>query len=318
MARHGTLRGAAEALSVTQPAVTKTLGELEDLLGARLFVRGRHGALPTPEAERFLPHANASVAALAQAVDSVAGDATSAALRIGVLPTVAPFLARVLGAPSVSGVVSKVRVTSGANARLVELLRAGELDAAVGRLSDPQALVGVSFEHFYAEPMLIVLRPGHALLAAGAPAPSPAALAAYPLVLPLAGTLIRQLADGFLAGHAPTPRGAEPQRIETLDTALPRALLQGGADHLWFAPASAVLADLASGTLARLPLAVAPGESIGLLLPADAAPTGALAALLAALRAEAAVQRGASADASITAGDGKPADKSIVGPAAGP
>ena len=172
------------------------------------------------------------------------------------------------------------------NSVLVERLRRGELDAAIGRLSDPQLLLGVSFELLYAEPMVVAVRPGHALLAEAAP--SPAALAAQPMVLPTAGTLIRQLADGFLAGRGVGPGGAV---VETLDTALPRALLQGGADHLWFTPATAVLADLAAGTLARLPLEILPAESIGLLLRADARPAGALAALLGAVRAEAALRR---------------------------
>src|SRR5213595_2686096 len=45
------LRRAAEALAISQPAVTKTLNELEEILGVRLFERGRGGARPTPEAE---------------------------------------------------------------------------------------------------------------------------------------------------------------------------------------------------------------------------------------------------------------------------
>src|SRR5258705_235592 len=48
--RTGTLGGAAQALSITQPAVTKTVNELEEILGTRLFVRGRRGATLTPEA----------------------------------------------------------------------------------------------------------------------------------------------------------------------------------------------------------------------------------------------------------------------------
>jgi len=43
--------GAAQALSITKPAVTKTVNELEETLGTRLFVRGRRGATLTPEAQ---------------------------------------------------------------------------------------------------------------------------------------------------------------------------------------------------------------------------------------------------------------------------
>ena len=41
------LAQAGERLGLTQPAVTKTLAELEDILGVRLFERGRRGAEPT-------------------------------------------------------------------------------------------------------------------------------------------------------------------------------------------------------------------------------------------------------------------------------
>src|SRR5437762_2472730 len=64
--QNGTLGSAAQALSITQPAVTKTVNELEEILGAKLFERGRKGVTLTPEAEVFVPHANASMEALAR------------------------------------------------------------------------------------------------------------------------------------------------------------------------------------------------------------------------------------------------------------
>lgn len=263
IAQLGTLRAAAQAMSVSQPAVTKTLGELEDLLGARLFVRGRRGAAPTAEAERFLPHALASVDALSRAVDSVAHGPAEAPLRIGMLPTVAPFLARVLQAfgagRGTAGLRVGLRVHSGRNAQLIAWLRNGELDAAIGRLSDLDAMAGITFEPLYAEPMLIALRPGHPL--ADGHAPPPDALSACPLLLPPAGTLIRQVADGYLARHGIVPRAGW---VETLDTAFARALALGG-DHLWFTPAGAVRDDIDSGTLARLPQEITPHEAVGLM-----------------------------------------------------
>src|SRR5258708_5435648 len=71
VAQFGTLRRAAQALAITQPAVTKTLNQLEALLARPLFVRGRLGAALTPEGEAFMRHANDSVNALGLAVDSV-------------------------------------------------------------------------------------------------------------------------------------------------------------------------------------------------------------------------------------------------------
>ena len=290
--RLGTLRAAAQAMSVSQPAVTKTLNELEDLLGARLFVRGRRGASPTPEAERFLPHALVSIDALAWAVDCVVHGPDEVPLRIGVLPTVAPFLAHVLHVCGAGLGAVGLRVHSGRNAQLVASLRAGELDAVLGRLSDLGAMAGITFEPLYAEPMLIALRTGHAL--ANGCAPPLHALSAYPLLLPLAGTLIRQVADGYLARHGIVPQAGW---VETLDCAFARALVLG-SDHLWFTPAGAVADDIDSGTLARLPQTVTPHEAVGLMLRSDALPLPRLAALLAVVRSEAALRRAAG---SVTA-----------------
>src|SRR5436305_403981 len=138
-------------------------------------------------------------AALAQAVDSVAGGPGEAPLRIGILPTAAPsFMPQVLAAFATQRPLAGLRVHSGRNKQLLEMLRGRELDAVIGRLSDPDVMIGLSFEHLYAEPMTAVVRAAHPL--AGKPGhAATATLAGCLLVLPLAGTLIRQLADGFLA-----------------------------------------------------------------------------------------------------------------------
>ena len=56
---------------------------------------------------------------------------------------------------------------------MIEQLRERELDAVIGRLADPERMAGLSFELLYAEPMVIVLRPGHALAPRSARAAPP-------------------------------------------------------------------------------------------------------------------------------------------------
>ena len=68
----GSVQRAADSLSITQPAVSKTIAELESILGVRLFERGRHGAVPTREGQLFAPHASACVSALREGVDLLA------------------------------------------------------------------------------------------------------------------------------------------------------------------------------------------------------------------------------------------------------
>lgn len=106
-------------------------------------------------------------------------------------------------------------------------------------------------------------------------------------MLPLAGTLIRQLADGFLAAHGLTPRAG---LIETLDVALARALVLG-SDAVWFTPLGAVQPDLARGDIVRLDLTITPEEPVGLMLRTDTAPSSTLQAWVNAVRQAAAQSR---------------------------
>ena len=286
VAQRGSLRAAAQALSITQPAVTKTLQELEELLGTTLFVRGRKGAVLTAEAEVFLVHANASLHALSQAIDSMHGGPGEAPVEIGILPTMAPsFMPPVMRAFAALRPDTPLRVHTARNRQLIEMLRGREVDLVIGRLSDPEAMVGVSFEHLVAEPLALVVRKGHRL-APTRRSVDPAGLAALsslPMVLPLPGTMIRQVADAFFARHGIAPAAG---LVETLDTPLARALVLGG-DTLWVTPQGAAQPDIDAGLMVRLGVAITPHEPVGLMLRTDSPASPALQALLALLRQEA-------------------------------
>ncbi|MEM5404466.1 MULTISPECIES: pca operon transcription factor PcaQ [Paraburkholderia] len=281
VAQMGSVQQAAESLSVTQPAVSKTIAELELVLGVKLFERGRHGAVPTREGQLFMPHASACMSALRQGVALLARDegAVAATLDIGVLPTVAtallPGALRHFGEewPRVS-----VRLVTGANTELLERLKTGAISFAVGRLADPERMVGLSFEQLYNEPLAVVVRAGHPLEQG---AGLPAQLASFPLVLPPFGTLIRQAADSLLAAWGAPPLSAF---VELLSVSVGRALaLQN--DAVWFVPAGAVEYDLRRGTLVRLPLPSAGGEEpVGVIQRTDTQPTPAGRALIEAVR----------------------------------
>jgi LysR family pca operon transcriptional activator len=208
-----------------------------------------------------------------------------APLRLGVLPTVAPALPALLQAVMAAHAGLQLQVHTGRNVQLLAQLRAGELDAVVGRLADPEAMAGLSFELLWAEPLAVAVRTGHALLrkrGAAVHAWSP-----WPLVLPLPGTLIRHAADGLLARL-----GVEPQAgvVETLSVSLGAALAQQ-ADAVWIAPRSAVRREVEAGRLQELAVDTSGSEEpVGLLLRSEATvPTPpALAMLLERLRAGAA------------------------------
>lgn len=280
VARLGRLRAAADALAVTQPAVTKTINELEEILGVKLFERSRKGVTLTPPAHAFLRHAAAAAQALGQAVDSVRLESGRAPLRVGTLPTVTtgllvPAIVRFHAQnPDIT-----VCAVTGNNTELIRLLRAHEVDVAVARLSDPREMTGLSFEFLYAEPLALVVRPGHPLVKQRRATAQ--ALERYRFVLPPAGTLIRHTAEGFLAAAG----AARPEILaETISVSLARGLVLT-TDAIWFTPPSAIAPDLQSGQLMRLNLdTTGTEEPVGLLLRTDTTPTAALASFLATLR----------------------------------
>lgn len=281
VAQFGSVQQAAESLSVTQPAVSKTIAELESLLGVRLFERGRHGAVPTREGQLFMPHASACVSALRHGVELLARDegAVAATLDVGVLPTVATdVLSGALRRFAQQWPRVSVRLLTAANAELLERLKSGAISFAIGRLADPERMVGLSFELLYNEPLAVVVRSGHPLARGGA---LPAQLPQFPLVLPPFGTLIRQAADSLLAAWGAQPLSAF---VEMLSVSVGRSLALEN-DAVWFVPAGAVEYDLRQGALVRLPLPSAGGEEpVGLVLRTDTQPSPAGRALIDAVK----------------------------------
>ncbi|WP_028635390.1 MULTISPECIES: pca operon transcription factor PcaQ [Pseudomonas] len=261
IARQGSLARAADVLAISQPAISKTLRELEDLLQARLFVRGRQGVELTPAGTRFMRYAGPSVQALRDGVSCLRGEAqVPSQVRIGVLSTVESLLMpEVLCRLHQRHQALVINVVTGVSAQLLGQLRVGELELVVGRMTDSPQIQGLSFEHLYSESMTLVVRAGHPLLAV-APLER-ARVGQYPLVVPPAGTTIRQHADSlFVQCGIQMPA----QRLETLSLVLSRRYVQG-SDAVWVAPRDAVLLDLRRGDLVELDLGVRePGGSVGI------------------------------------------------------
>jgi LysR family transcriptional regulator, hydrogen peroxide-inducible genes activator len=127
-------RKAAEACHVSQPSLSAQLAQLEDALGVRLFERDRRRVLVTAvgrelveRARRVLREADDLVAAA-----RLAGDPLSGTLRIGVIPTISPYLL-----PSATRALRRAysRLTTvwieDKTETLVRSLEAGTLDAAL-------------------------------------------------------------------------------------------------------------------------------------------------------------------------------------------
>lgn len=280
IAQERNLRRAAERLHLSQPAVSKTLVELESLAGVQLVERGRHGARLTAAGEQFLRHAVGVTQALESATAALmgSGEASAPVVHVGALPTVASSLlpqaiARLHAARPHAG----VRLRTGTNVELLTALKAGELDFVIGRMAEPDAMQGLSFELLYAEPLALVVRPGHPLLAQPGASSSLQAVLDYPLVVATPGTVPRHHTDALFQTHGlRLPTGV----TETLSVSVAR-LLACRSDAVWITPERAARDDMAQGGLVRLSIPTSgTKEPVGLLRRSTHTPTELAAAFM--------------------------------------
>lgn len=167
--KHGSFSRAAEAAHVTQPTLSAGIQELEKILGACLVDRNRSGVILTAAGAEAVARAGAI---LNQAEDLVqacrgAGQPLEGRLRLGVIPTIAPFL--LPGAlPVLKARYPRLRLflREDLTHRLIADLRAGVLDAILIAL--PYDTAGLDYAHVANDELLAVLPSGHALADAAA------------------------------------------------------------------------------------------------------------------------------------------------------
>jgi LysR family hydrogen peroxide-inducible transcriptional activator len=87
-------RRAAERCAVAQPALSTQIAALEEALGVRLFERGRGGVVITPAGEALVASARTIVQATEALVQEARHhqDPLAGTLRLGIIPTLAPYL----------------------------------------------------------------------------------------------------------------------------------------------------------------------------------------------------------------------------------
>lgn len=278
IARYGSVLGAAEALFLTQPVVSRALQELEGILGVRLFDRGPRGVTPTEFGRSFCERAMAVQAELRLATEHLneLADGRTGTLTIGTFVTASPLLL-----PNAILELRRQRpglrvtVREGTVDDLLAGVLSGEIDAVAGRaprVGDDR----LQYAELYREPTVIVAAVDHPALAEGA-ALGLADLVAHPWVLPLPETdLRRELQDLF------TRAGAMPRDVVECSTAATvRQLLRHG-EHLGILPFLVARNDPQLGILPTLLSAVS--WSIGVTTLRTDTPTAATTALVEAFR----------------------------------
>jgi LysR family transcriptional regulator, hydrogen peroxide-inducible genes activator len=203
LARHSHFGRAAAACSISQPALSMQIKELEDALGAVLIERGARQVRLTKLGEEAAPRARDILRAVDELGDfaRASHDRLAGRLRLGMIPTIAPYLL-----PAVMGDLTRlhpeldIHVREALTTKLIQELAEGRLDAAIVALpvSEP-ALTEVAL---FAENFLLV-RPGED---EGSPVPGSEALREMRLLLLEEGHCFRDQALSFCNMPSPLPR----------------------------------------------------------------------------------------------------------------
>ena len=282
VARQKSVGRAADVLAVTQPAVTRTIRELEDYLGVDLFEKEGRGIRITRFGEVFLRHAGESIAAVRRGVDSIAEARNSSGppLRIGALPTASvTFLPDAVAEFIKSGTGSLVTIVTGENRWLLDALRLGDLDLVVGRLAAPERMTGLFFEPLYSEEVGFAVRSGHPLLSRRNFSLSE--LANYTVLLPTQGSVIRPFVDRLLLTNGIAEL---TDIIETVSDSFGRAYLER-RDAIWIISRAVVQSDVQAGRMALLDIDTSETRgAVGFTTRADAVPNLSLSIMITTIR----------------------------------
>ncbi|GAB2185166.1 LysR substrate-binding domain-containing protein [Roseibium sp. LAB1] len=203
LARHGHFGKAAEACAISQPALSMQIKEMEEVLGATLFERGArqirltHFGEVAAERARDILRATEELGDLARA----SRERLVGRLRIGVIPTVAPYLL-----PSVVGALTKsypeldIHVRETVTPNLIDELDEGRLDTAIVALPVSEGTLAETA--LFSERFVLV----RSAREANAPLPSADSLREMRLLLLEEGHCFRDQALSFCNLQSGPPR----------------------------------------------------------------------------------------------------------------
>ena len=242
---------AAEAANMTQPAASKLLAEMEDMLGVQLFERHARGVEPTWYGQVLIRRARSALSEIGRAHDEIAALRAGRMGQASIGTVVNPGTTLV---PQAIATVKRdfpdilIRVEMDYSRPLVAKLLDGQLDIVIGRIMGPEGAGELDFEPLADEPHSVIVRTGHPL--AQRSKVSHADLVDYGWIMPPAASVLRTRLDSVFLEHGLSP----PQSIvET--SALPVIIhLLRHSDMLAALPAESVAPYLQTEQMRALPI----------------------------------------------------------------
>lgn len=162
----GSLRAAARSIGVSQPAITKSIQQLEAELSVQLLQRTGRGAVATAAGKAFLARARIVQAELRKAVEDLGPfkGAVEGSVAFGISPQAA-----VLVVPEAMQQFRRkhphagVRILEGVGTALLPSVRDATLDFAVAGNAPPSVEPGLRFRPLMRLPLVVAGRQGHPL-----------------------------------------------------------------------------------------------------------------------------------------------------------
>jgi DNA-binding transcriptional LysR family regulator len=279
IARHQSFSRAADALHLSQPAVSHHIRHLERELGQRLLERVGRRAFPTGAGEVVLAHAARAFAELEAARQALRAHqgVVAGRLRVGTGATAATYLLPpLLGRLRAIHPALELVVVTGNAAGMAAAVTATDLDLAIVTL--PVRGRALAIAPLMLDPLVAIARPGPAWRRRRPLAP--ADLARESLILYERGGTIRRVIDDWFRRSRATPRVV----MDLGNGEAIKKLVAAGLG-LSLVPAMSVAAEVRAGELVALPLAPPLGRRLGVVRRRDRRPGAALRAFLDGLAA---------------------------------
>jgi len=240
---------AARRLGLAQPTVHRAAKDLEQLLGMSLFPRAPRGIEPTATARTLARFSQLMFVELRQGLEEVheLQGATRSRVAVGCLPLArSEFLPLAVTELLERFPDARVSILDGPYVEQLHALRYGQIDWLIGALRQPAPAADVVEHHLFEQPLAVVVRPGHPLLAAGSPGIEQLAGLEWIAPPPLAPT--RQYLDDFFKRNGmPAPTSV----VECSSLVATRGLLRRSDRAALLSPLQ-VRDDMDSGQLALL------------------------------------------------------------------
>ena len=273
---------AARRIGLSQPAVYRSLRELEQIVDASLFERRYRQMIPTRQGEKLLRYAKLALTELRYCESELSAGTGSISdqVRIGILPLLQTILV-----PQAIEILSRklpglrFSILDEPYEALVSDLRSGDIDMIVGALRNPAPVDDVVEETLFTDVLSVVARAQHPLVSQKKVSITQLAEGAW--VVPQAGTLIRDYFDRMFreAGIAVPSDLIEASSVSTI-----RALLLE-SDRLAIISRGRIHYEERSGVLAPLPFSLhGTQRSIGVSIRAGASLPPGVEAFLGQLR----------------------------------